>query len=113
MLFGKSHFILLISFSALVVMEIYNIQEVSALSPQAKVPIDTPKKDKSWELDQDKLKDYIAKNENFKDKTKMEIVGSASNRKWAVDERFSYLEFIYDNRGIVMVYNATVNDELV
>ena|SRR3990167_6235016 len=105
--------IFLIVFTSLVIIELNNIKEVSALPPQAKVPIDTPKHDKGWELDQDKLKDYIAKNENFKDKTKMEIIGNASNRDWAVDERFSYLEFIYDGKGIVMVYNSSINDELI
>ena len=104
---------LLLVFSLLVIIEINNIKEVSAAIPIGKIPIDIPDRSKSWDLDQIKVKNYIAENSAFSNTNLIELIGNASNRNWAVDSRYSYMEFIYDGRGIVMIYNASKNDELV
>lgn len=98
-----------IVFTFLVIMEISIIKASST----NKIPIDTPKKDRSWDLDEDKVKDYISTDLRFKDKSKINIIGNASNRKWAVDERYSYMEFIYNNYPIVMIYPAETNNQLI
>ncbi len=104
---------LLIIFSVLIIIEMYNLKEVSALIPIGKIPIDIPDRSKSWDLDQTKVKNFIAENPSFSNTKLIELVGNASNRKWAVDSRYSYLEFIYNGKGLIMIYDASKNDELI